>query len=70
LTEGELIVVHCLAGLGRTGTLAARVLVEAGAPPERAVESVRRARPGTIQTERQERHVLSLAGAAAGRRQL
>jgi|SRR5690606_849155 ADP-ribosyl-[dinitrogen reductase] hydrolase len=62
LLEGERIVLHCLAGLGRTGTVAARLLVELGTEPGEAIRAVRLARPGTIQTPEQEQYVLRCAG--------
>jgi ADP-ribosyl-[dinitrogen reductase] hydrolase len=57
LARGKAVFFHCLAGLGRTGTVVARLLVETGEAPEMAIERVRRARPGTIQTAEQEAHV-------------
>jgi ADP-ribosyl-[dinitrogen reductase] hydrolase len=58
LKAGHSIVIHCKGGLGRTGTVAARLLVEFGVEPEIAVQSVRKARPGTIENKLQERYVL------------
>lgn len=60
LIEGERVLLHCLAGLGRTGTVAARILVELGMTPESAIGTVRRARPGTIQTIQQEQYIRAL----------
>ncbi len=57
LEAGETVFFHCLAGLGRTGTVVARMLVERGENPDAAIARVRRARPGTIQTAEQEAHV-------------
>ena len=54
LCSGQRIVLHCLAGLGRTGTIAARLLIELGMEPGAAILAVRAARPGTIQTIAQE----------------
>ncbi len=58
LQDGEKIVVHCAGGLGRTGTVVARLLVDFGMPPVDAIETVRRARPGAIESAAQENHVL------------
>ena len=61
LASGQRIVVHCRGGLGRTGMIAARLLIEFGAAPRDAIVEVRRARPGAIETVQQERYVLGLA---------
>ena len=60
LREGGRVLVHCRGGLGRTGTVAAQLLVEFGVEPEAAIEAVRRARRGAIETRIQEEYVLGL----------
>jgi hypothetical protein len=54
LRNGSDIVVHCKGGLGRAGMIAGRLLVELGVPPEEAINSVRVARKGAIETADQE----------------
>ena len=49
------VLVHCRGGLGRAGTIAARLLVELGMPPVKAIKSVRAVRPGAIETRDQEK---------------
>jgi ADP-ribosyl-[dinitrogen reductase] hydrolase len=53
LCAGETIGLHCGAGLGRTGTVAALILIERGFTPSEAIAAVRRARPGAIETAAQ-----------------
>lgn len=56
--HGELGVgVHCLAGLGRTGTMLACYLVSKGDEASEAIARVRRERPGSIETLAQEEMV-------------
>lgn len=56
-TEGKTIVIHCKAGLGRSGLVAASCLVALGSTPAEAFQLVRRSRPGTIETVEQEAFV-------------
>ena len=54
------IIVHCKGGLGRAGTIAARLLVELGQEPDAAISAVRAARPGAIETSTQAEYVRRL----------
>ncbi len=60
LAAGQRIALHCRAGIGRTGTVAARLLVERGMAPADAVVAVRRARPGAIESPEQRAWVEAL----------
>ncbi|WP_170285879.1 cyclin-dependent kinase inhibitor 3 family protein [Propionivibrio limicola] len=57
LSQGEHLFIHCMGGLGRTGTLAGCLLIEAGFAPEAAINAVRTARRNTIETLEQEDYV-------------
>ena len=61
LRAGFDVLVHCRGGLGRAGTIAARLLVELGERPDEAMRRVREVRPGAIETEEQEDHVAQCA---------
>jgi ADP-ribosyl-[dinitrogen reductase] hydrolase len=61
LRQGGRVVLHCRAGLGRAGTIAAHLLVELGMPAAEAVSQVRKVRRGAIQTGAQEAHVQKVA---------
>lgn len=54
VTAGEPVGVHCTAGLGRSGTMAAAYLVSRGATADEAITTIRDLRPGSIETEAQE----------------
>ena len=51
------VLLHCRGGLGRAGTITARLLVELGEQPDDAVRRVRDAHEGTIENESQLTHV-------------
>lgn len=59
LQSGAGVVIHCRGGLGRTGMIAALLLVEAGVPADQAIAAVRQARKGAIETWEQESYVRS-----------
>ncbi|HEY3324591.1 MAG TPA: dual specificity protein phosphatase 23 [Planctomycetota bacterium] len=52
--DGLATVVHCGAGLGRTGTMLACALVSRGSPAEAAIDKIRTLRPYSIETVEQE----------------
>jgi ADP-ribosyl-[dinitrogen reductase] hydrolase len=54
LRSGFNMLVHCMGGLGRAGTIASRLLVELGWSPSDAIREVRRVRPGAIETDDQD----------------
>jgi protein-tyrosine phosphatase len=60
LDRGERVLIHCRGGLGRTGTVAAKLLVDSGMEPGKAIRAVRKARKGTIETTCQEDYIRGL----------
>lgn len=67
LDEEKAVLVHCGAGMGRTGTVLACYLVAEGMTAADAVAHIRCTRPGSIETEAQEALVHSYASYVAPR---
>lgn len=62
MAAGRQVVVHCMGGLGRSGTVAACALVARGHTPVDAIAAVRRARsPRAVETRAQEAFVTDYA---------
>ncbi len=68
LAGGRRIIIHCRGGLGRAGTIAAKLLVELGMDAEAAIALVRLKRPGAIEMEDQEAYVRKGSAPGAGQR--
>lgn len=49
LDDGDSIAIHCKGGSGRTGLIAARILIDRGMPRPQAIEKVQALRPKAIQ---------------------
>ncbi|SBT03909.1 Dual specificity protein phosphatase [Candidatus Accumulibacter aalborgensis] len=64
LDEGRKIALHCKGGSGRTGLMAALVLVERGWSKDRAVTTVKALRPNALSLRVHQDYVAELAPAA------
>ncbi len=63
LEKGKGNLVHCVGGIGRTGTVIAGYLMrKEGLTAQQAVEEVRKFRPGAVQTLEQFKFLLRLEG--------
>lgn len=60
LAPGKKLLVHCNGGLGRTGIVVARILVDFGIDPFEAVRRIRIARPGALENQEQVDFVLRM----------
>ena len=54
IISGKNVFVHCMAGLGRTGMIAALVLAKLGISINQSITIIRDTRPGSIETAEQE----------------
>ena len=66
LQHGGKILIHCMGGIGRTGTIAAQILMERGVPTELAMAEVRRVRKGAIETVVQEQYLAAWRQGSVG----
>jgi len=65
LRDGERILIHCKEGVGRSGIVAARLLIESGVDADSAITAVRKARPGSFAFYAQEKYCHSLTPSVA-----
>jgi len=54
LKGGETVLIHCLGGLGRTGTVASMILQDLGSDVSTSIARLRSVRDGAVETEGQE----------------
>jgi len=59
LKQGK-VLVHCQGGTGRTGTMAAAYWIKKGLSASKAIEKVRKSRPGAIEIPEQEESLFEL----------
>lgn len=62
LDQGDGVVIHCKGGSGRTGVVAARILMERGMPMENAIEQVKHLRPKAFSHQVQTDYIEQLEG--------
>lgn len=63
LATGGKVLIHCQEGVGRTGIVAARLLIEMGVETDSAIRLVRKARVGALDTWPHEKYCNSIKAA-------
>lgn len=63
LKQGRDVCLHCKGGIGRSGTVAGLLLIDHGEDSAHAIDRVRQARPGAIETADQEAFVRAYTAA-------
>jgi protein-tyrosine phosphatase len=53
LHSGNKVLLHCHGGVGRSGMIALRLMVELGEAPDAALKRLRSVRPGAVETDAQ-----------------
>ena len=53
LASGRRVLLHCRGGIGRSGMVALKLMIEAGADPDQALQQLRAVRPGAVETPQQ-----------------
>lgn len=61
LRDGQRILIHCKEGIGRSGIVAARLMIESGIDHSSAIRAVRKARPGSLILNSHEEYCRSLS---------
>ena len=59
IEQGGRVAIHCAGGLGRSGMIAAKLVTVFDTAPVDAIQQIRKARPGAIETREQENYVLN-----------
>lgn len=60
LQDGKRVVIHCKEGIGRSGIIAARLLIEFGIAPDDAISMIKQAQPGSLELQAHEDYCYSL----------
>jgi protein-tyrosine phosphatase len=61
LDAGKTIAIHCKGGTGRTGLVAARILLERGIPLNNVIAHVKTARPNALQIQAHQKYIAEIA---------